>query len=464
MDAQNITIDDLNSDFSGQVLTPDTPEFDMARQVWNAMIDRSPTVIARCRGTADVISAVRFARSQGLPVAVRGGGHNVAGHAVCDTGVMIDLSLMRAVHVDPERRIAVVEGGATWADMDRETQAFGLATPGGLISETGVAGLTLSGGFGYLRGRHGLSIDNLVAADVVTADGKLTRASATDNPDLLWALKGGGGNFGVVVRFEFALHTVGPEVLFVAPIYALDDGPGPIRAWRDYISQHDEELAMICEFSTVPEDDEFPRDTWGKKVFAMVGVVTGDLDAAEELARPLRDLGPMVTDFSGRMAYADVQRLFDAQTPFGEMRSYWKARYLTDLPDAMIDLAMENAAQAPSPNTISSLWNMGAGVRSVPAGATAFGDRSMGWMYSADGVWANASDDEANIAWARDSWARAAPFGHEGRAYLNFPGHGEDDTLTRATFGDNYDRLAAIKARYDRGNMFRFNQNIAPAT
>ncbi len=463
MDAQNNAVDDLKKDFAGSVLTEGDAEFDNARQLWNAMIDRRPTVIARCRGVADVIQAVRFAESRGMPVAIRGGGHNVAGHAACDAGVMIDLSGMRAVHVDPARRIAVVEGGATWADVDREAQAFGLATPGGLISETGVGGLTLSGGFGYLRGRHGMSIDNLLAADVVTADGRLVRASADENSDLLWALKGGGGNFGVVVRFEFALHEVGPEVLFIAPIYYLDNGPGPIRAWRDYVSRHDEELAMICEFSTVPEDDEFPREAWGKKVFALVGVALGDAEKAEKLAKPLRELGPLVTDFSGRMAYADIQRLFDAQTPFGEMRCYWKARYLTDLPDAMIDLAMENAVNAPSPNTISSLWNIGRSVRAVPADATAFGDRSMRWMYSADGVWADAADDAANIAWARESWSRAAPYAQQGRAYLNFPGHGEDGSLTRDTFGDGFDRLQKIKAKYDPGNMFRFNQNIAPA-
>ena len=358
----------------------------------------------------------------------------------------------------------MVEGGATWADVDRETQAFGLATPGGLISETGVAGLTLSGGFGYLRGRHGLTIDNLSAADVVTADGRLVRASAEDNPDLLWALKGGGGNFGVVVRFEFSLHPVGPDVLFIAPIYDLEAGPAPIRAWRDYVTAHDEDLAMICEFSTVPEDDEFPREAWGKKVFALVGIATGAPEDAEALAKPVRELGPLVTDFSGRMAYSDIQKLFDAQTPFGAMRCYWKARYLTELSDAMIDLAMENAARAPSPNTISSLWNMGRAVRAVPAQATAFGDRSMGWMYSADAVWAAETDDAPNIDWARQSWERAKPFGHEGRAYLNFPGHGEDGELTQEAFGENYDRLASIKAKYDPGNMFRFNQNITPAS
>lgn len=464
MDAQSIPLDDLRADFSGAVMTDGDAAFDQARHIWNAMIDRKPRAIVRCKGTADVMRAVRFVRDHDLSAAIRGGGHNVAGHAICTDGVVIDLSEMRAVHVDPVQRLAVVEGGATWAEVDRETQAFGLAVPGGLISETGVGGLTLSGGIGYLRGQHGLTIDNLVAADVVVAGGSLVRASETENPDLLWALKGGGGNFGVVVRFEFRLHPVGPEVLFVAPIYAMEDGAGLVRAWRDYAAQHDEELAMICEFSTVPEDEEFPREAWGKKVFALVGMATGEPQAADELAKPLRELGPLVCDFTGRMSYCDIQRLFDAQTPYGDMRCYWKARYLSELPDAMIDLAMENAARAPSPNTISSLWRMGRAVRNVSADATAFGDRSMGWMYSVDGVWADAADDAANIAWAQDSWLSAQPYGDEDRIYLNFPGHGEDAALTRRAFGRNYERLAAIKAKYDPGNMFRFNQNIPPAS
>lgn len=463
MDAPDLSIEQLRNGFAGKVLTSADDGFDHARRVWNAMIDRKPGVIARCRGTADVMRAVRFAAANGLGVAVRGGGHNVAGHAVCDSNLMIDLSEMRAVHVDPVRRTAIVEGGATWADVDRETQAFGLATPGGLISETGVAGLTLSGGFGYLRGRHGLSIDNLTAADVVVADGSLVRATRDQNPELLWALKGGGGNFGVVVRFEFALHSVGPEVLFIAPIYAVEDGPGPIRFWRDYIRQRDEDLAMVCEFSTAPASDPFPQAYWGKKVFTLIGMAFGEPNAAERLARPLRELGTLVTDFSGRMPYCEIQRLFDTQTPFGEKRCYWKSRLLTDLPDEMIDLAMEHAMRAPSPSTVSSIWNMGRAVKAIPADATAFGDRAMGWMYSVDGVWTNAADDATNITWARTSWASTERFGHADRIYLNFPGHDEEKAITRQAFGDAYPRLVAVKRTYDPRNMFRYNQNISPA-
>lgn len=449
--------------FSGEVLTPGADGYDTARAVWNAMIDRRPAIIARCRSAEDVIAAVKHARAHDLPISVRAGGHNVAGHAVCDAGLMIDLTQMRAVEVDAERRVASVEGGALWRDVDLATQAHGLATPGGLISDTGVAGLTLSGGIGWLRARYGLSIDNMLAADVVTAAGDLVRASAAENPDLLWALKGGGGNFGVVVRFDFALHPVGPDIMFAAPIYAVDGGPGPIRAWRDLVAKHSGLVGSLCEFSTAGGED-FPEQSRGKRVYTLACVYNGDAAEGEALLQPLRDLDNMVTDFSGRMSYCDVQQLFDTLMPAGDFRCYWKARYLADLSDEMIDLAMENALAAPSENSISSLWNFGGATAEVAADATAFGDRSMGWMYSLDAVWSDPGDDAANIGWSREGWESAAPHGHHGRAYLNFPGHGEDgEALTRASFGANYTRLVEIKTRYDPENRFRFNQNIRPA-
>jgi len=332
-----------------------------------------------------------------------------------------------------------------------------------LISDTGVAGLTLSGGIGWLRARHGLSIDNLLAADVVTADGEAVHCSETENQDLLWALRGGGGNFGVVVKFEFALHKIGPEVMFAAPIYPLSTGPEPIRAWRDFMAGNSDRVASLCEFSTAAEGESFPEKYWGERVYTLACVYNGDADEGEALLQPLREFAPLVTDFSGRMNYADVQQLFDTLTPFGEYRSYWKARYLSGLSDDMIDLAISNAGSAPSGNTISSLWNFGGATSRVPVDATAFGDRSMGWMYSLDAIWPNAIDDDKNIAWSRNGWNAAAPFAQEGRIYLNFPGHGEDgEDLTRKAFGPNYARLAQIKAKYDPGNVFRFNQNITP--
>ena len=448
--------------FSGESFTPGDPVYDDARSVWNAMIDRRPCLIARCANVDDVVAAVKFACSKELPISIRAGGHNVAGHAVCDDGVMIDLSNMRTVEVDAENRLATVEGGALWRDVDKASQLHGLATPGGLISDTGVAGLTLSGGIGWLRAKHGLSIDNLVAADVVTADGNLLHTSSNENAELLWALKGGGGNFGVVVRFVFKLHPIGPEVMFAAPIYALEDGPGPIRAWRDFLADHSDCVGSLCEFSTAAGED-FPEEYWGKRVYTLACVYNGDAVQGEALLQPLRELGTLVTDFSGRMNYCDVQQLFDTLMPAGDYRCYWKARYLNELPDDMIDLAMRNAASAPSDNSISSLWNFGGATERVAADATAFGDRSMGWMYSLDGVWSDSKDDEVNMAWSRNGWSSAEPYAQHGRAYLNFPGHGEDgDALTRASFGENYQRLVELKTKYDPDNRFRFNQNIQP--
>ncbi len=462
MNIQTTATQMRKSGFGGELLTSGAPDFDEARSVWNAMIDKRPALIARCRNADDVIAAVKLARANNLPISIKAGGHNVAGHAVCDEGVMIDLSLMRGVTVDVDRSIAWVEGGALWRDVDAASQEHGLATPGGLISDTGVAGLTLSGGIGWLRAKHGLSIDNLIAADVVTADGALVHTSAEENPDLLWALKGGGGNFGVVTRFAFTLHPTGPEMMFAAPIYAVEDGPEPIRAWRDFLARHGGSVGSLCEFSTAGGED-FPEEYWGKRVYTLACVYNGDAAEGEALLQPLRELGNMVTDFSGRMNYCDIQQLFDTLMPAGDFRCYWKARYLTDLPDDMIDLAMKNAAAAPSDNSISSLWNFGGATAQVAADATAFGDRSMGWMYSLDGVWPDAKDDAANIAWSREGWSSAEPYGHHGRVYLNFPGHGEDgDALTRASFGANYRRLVEIKSKYDPQNVFRFIQNISP--
>jgi len=463
MDDFRNTLDTLSLEFGGEMIGPEDAQFDAARGVWNAMIDRRPALIARCGTAGDVQTAVKLAVARDLPIAIRGGGHNVAGHAVCEDGVMIDLSLMRGVTVDASARVAKVQGGALWRDVDAATQEHGLATPGGLISDTGVAGLTLSGGIGWLRAQHGLSIDNLIAADVVTADGTLIHTSADENPELLWALQGGGGNFGVVVHFEFALHPIGPEVMFAAPIYLVEDGPEPIRAWRDFLAKHGDRVGSLCEFSTAGGED-FPEKHWGKRVFTLACVYNGDAAEGEALLQPLRELGEMSTDFSGRMNYCDVQQLFDTLMPAGDFRCYWKARYLTDLTDEMIDLAMGNAMAAPSDNSLSSIWNFGGATAKVSADATAFGDRSMGWMYSLDGVWSDPGDDDANIAWSREGWSNSERFGHHGRAYLNFAGHGEDNAaLTRTSFGPSYERLVEIKTKYDPQNRFRFNQNIAPA-
>ena len=457
------SIGTLRRSVMGEALCPGEAGYDRARSVWNAMIDRRPAVVVRCTGTSDVVCAVAFARERRLPISIRGGGHNVAGHAVCDGGVMIDLSPMRGVRVDPARRIAVVDGGATWADVDRETQAFGLATPGGLISETGVGGLTLSGGIGWLRSRHGLSIDNLLAAEVVTADGRLVRASDTENQDLLWALKGGGGNFGVVTRFDFALHPVGPTVMFCAPVYPIEAGSGPIRFWRDFLDDKGDDVASLIEFSTIAPDPAYPESAWGRRVYTVAAVHAGDAAESERVLQPLRTLAAPLVDLSGRMAYRDLQALFDAQTPFGQRRCYWKSHYLSALSDAAIDAIVETSAAPPSPHTLTSIWKFGGAMARVPAEATAFGDRSMPYMLSIDSVWSEAADDALNIGWTRAFWDRMRPLSQRGRMYLNFPGLGEEgERLLRDSFGANYGRLQAIKRRYDPDNVFRFNPNIPP--
>ena len=461
MDA--MAIDGLRRSVAGEVLEPGDAGYDAARAVWNAMIDRRPAVIVRATGTDDVVAAVKVAAAHRMPVSIRGGAHNVAGHAVGEDGLMIDLSGMRGVRVDPDRRRAWVDGGATWGDVDVATQAFGLATPGGLISDTGVGGLTLSGGIGWLRSRHGLVIDNLVSADVVTADGRLVHASRDEHPDLLWALKGGGGNFGVVTMFEFALHPIGPTVMFAGPVYPIEAGSGPIRFWREFLRDKNDRVGSLIEFSTIPEDPGYPEAAWGKRVYTIAAAYAGDPIEGERLLQPLRELGEMVTDFSGQMDYCDLQRLFDTVIPFGQHRCYWKSQFLSDLPDEAIDLIIERNARPPSANTLSSIWNFGGATAAVGPQDTAFGDRSMPYMVSIDSIWNTPDEDEANLSWTRDFWDQLTPFSHHGRLYLNFAGLGEgNDELVRRSFGENFDRLTAIKRTYDPDNMFRFNQNIRP--
>jgi FAD/FMN-containing dehydrogenase len=459
----SIDIEGLRSRLRGELLDPSHPDYDATRVVWNGMIDRRPALIVRCRNAADVAAAASFARDHHLTVSVRAGGHNVAGYAVCDGGLMIDLSLMNGVRVAPSLDRAIVEGGATWGDVDAATTAFGRATPGGLIAATGVAGLTLSGGIGWLRGTQGLCCDNLMAADVVTAEGKLVRASETENPELLWALRGGGGNFGVVTSFEFRLSPREPELFLCAPAYPEERAREILPLWRDFMATAPDELSGLAEFSTIPSDPAFPEHAWGRRVVTLAHVYDGPARIGEEATAAMRNFGEPLVDFSGALPYRAIQGMYDALFPKGRDRCYWKSTYLRDLGDAVIAEIVAGMAARPSDMTFASIWKFGGAVQRVKADATAFGDRSMPFMLSLDAIWSKPEDDDANIGWVRSLWTRMQRHS-TGRLYLNFPGHGEGETLVRDALGaETYARLQKIKSKYDPENLFRMNQNIVPA-
>ncbi|QTF90948.1 FAD-binding oxidoreductase [Halomonas sp. BM-2019] len=456
----------LKTSLGGNLLGPDDPAFTERRRVWNGMIDRRPAFIARCRGTADVVAAVAFARKRGLPISVRGGGHNVAGTAVGDDSLMIDLSLMRTVIVDPGARVARVQGGALLQDVDRETQVHGLATPTGLVSKTGIAGLCLSGGLGWMRRKYGLTCDNLIGAEVVTGNGEVVHTSEAENPELLWGLRGGGGNFGVVTTFEFRLHPVGPEVAVTFVGYPADDRRKCYEAFRDFTRSAPEEIATLVTAITVPDDPAFPvPDARGKPAIAFLGVYVGDPAAGESAMAPLRRVTEPLFDLSGTMRWVDIQSLLDANFPDGGLY-YWKGRPLTAaaLGDAGIDMLIDYAERRPSPLTALVIWHLGGAIRRVDENGTAYSGRDAEYMLAAESIWSDRADDEANIAWSRSAVADFACYGCGDGFYLNYPGFLENqDEDTRATFGQKYARLQALKASCDPQNLFRFNSNITPA-
>ena len=426
----------------GAVLRTGDPEYDTARAIQNGLIDRRPGLIVRCSGAADVIEAVNLARTHGLLLAVRGGGHNVAGNAVCDGGLVIDLSSMRAVHVDAGRRTVRVQGGATWGDVDRETQVFGLAVPGGVVASTGVAGLTLHGGMGHLRRKYGLSIDNLLSVDIVTADGQIHTASAEDHADLFWAVRGAGSNFGVVTSFEFRAHPLGQTVLLCAPMYTLEDAPRVIPAWRDFMATAPEEVSSIAVFWSVPAG--FPPDLVGTPVVIMAAVYAGPPEEGERLLRPLRELATPVMDLSAPLPFTAIQSAFDPFFPKG-LLMYWKSLYVDGLTDELIQELCRLAAARPSSQSPIDIWHHGGAMRRTGAEATAFGRRDAPYLLSFDATWTDPRDTERNIAWAREAWAAMRRFS-SGGLYLNFPGFGEEkEELLRAAYGANYERLRSLK-------------------
>jgi FAD/FMN-containing dehydrogenase len=444
-------IDQLRRTVRGELVVSGDARYEESRRVWNGNVDRRPALLLRCLGSADVQAAVNFARSHGILVSVRGGGHSAPGYGTNDGGLVIDLSSMRGIRVDPDARTAWAQGGALWRDLDHETQAFGLATTGGTVSNTGIAGLTLGGGLGWLMGKHGLTVDNLIAADVVTADGRFRKASAKDDPDLLWALRGGGGNFGVVTAFEYRLHPV-TQVLGGLVIYPLDQARDLLRFYRDFCGTLPDEAEAYAALLTAPE---------GMPVAALILGYNGPIADGEKVLAPLRRFGKPVADLVGPVPYGARQRMLDEPNAIHGLQRYWRSAFTERISDGLIDVMVEGAATFSSPLSALLFFHMhGAAVR-VPPGDTAFAARRTQWDFDAIGQWTDAGESAAHTAWVRALWSRLEPH-LEGSAYVNHLAADDRPEKVRASFGQNYGRLRELKAAYDPTNLFRVNANVAP--
>lgn len=453
-------VEKLRERLQGELLAPDHPAYDEARAVWNGMIDRRPGLIARCAGADDVLAAIRFARENGLEVAVRGGGHHIAGNSVCDGGFMIDLSPMKTVEVQPREQTARVGPGATLAEVDGATQAHGLATPLGINSTTGIAGLTLGGGFGWLSRVHGLTIDNLAAADVITADGERLRASDEENPDLFWALRGGGGNFGVVTSFEYRLHQVGPEVLSGLIVHPFDEARSVLDRYREFATHAPDEVNPWFVLRKAPPLPFLPEEVHGQMILIVPVFVAGDMEAGKELVAPLRAVGEPIADVVGPHPYTGWQQAFDPLLTPGA-RNYWKSHNFASLEDAALDTIVDYAGRLPSNQSEIFVGRLGGQVNRVPADGTAYPHRDAEYVMNVHTRWEDPAEDDRCAAWAREFFDRMGAFA-TGGVYVNFMPADETERV-KAAFGSNYDRLATLKKRYDPHNFFHLNQNIAPA-
>jgi FAD/FMN-containing dehydrogenase len=434
----------------GPLLRPGNGSYDEARKVWNGMIDRRPALIARCAGVADVIAAVRFARTHGILVSVRGGGHNITGNAVCEGGLMIDLSPMNSVRVDPVQRTARAEAGLTWGEYNRETQAFGLASTGGVVSTTGITGLTLGGGLGWLGGKHGLSCDNLLSADLVTAEGRFLTASADQNPDLFWGLRGGGGNFGVVTSFDYRVHPVGP-VLAGMVMHPMAKAREVLRFYRDYARTCPDELTAFAGLMTSQEGDP---------VVAIVVGYVGDLADGEKWVAPLRRFGSPLVDTIAPMSYVQLNMMFDAAFPYGGVQRYWKSSFLRELGDDVLEILVDRSAAMPSPMSMVAFFHLHGAATRVDRNETAFGLRDDQWDYDVISQWSDPGESAGHIQWTREFWTAVEPFA-SGEVYVNHL-DAEEGTRIQAAYSHSYERLVALKNKYDPTNLFRLNQNIRP--
>jgi FAD/FMN-containing dehydrogenase len=453
-------LDAVRGAVRGSVCLPGEAGYDEARTIWNAMIDRRPAAVVRCAGAADVIGAVRFARDHDLLLAVRGGGHNIAGNAVCEGGLVIDLSPMKSVRVDPAKRTARVEPGATLGEFDKEAQAFGLATPVGINSTTGIAGLTLGGGFGWISRKYGLSVDNLLSADVVTASGDLLHASEAENPDLFWAIRGGSGNFGVVTSFEFRLHPVGPEVLSGLIVHPYSEAAQLFDGYRRFVAEAPDELTAWVVLRKAPPLPFLPEHWHGKEIMLFALCYAGDMAAGEKAMAPLRALGEPIADVVSPHSFVGWQAAFDPLLTPGA-RNYWKSHDFARINDAAVEAIVEYASKLPTPECEIFVAHLGGAVNRVARDATAYPHRDAEFVLNVHTRWHEGAQDAKCVQWARDFFNKTAPHA-TGGVYVNFMPDDEADR-TMGAYGVNYERLAAIKAKYDPSNMFRLNQNIRPA-
>ena len=453
-------LDSLRASFRGELVLPSDDAYETARRVWNAFIDKRPALIARCTGVADVIRAIEFAQKHRLPVAVRGRGHNVAGHGTCDGGMVIDLSAMRGISLDLVRRRATAQAGASWGDLDHETQTYGLATTGGMVSTTGLAGLTLGGGIGWLMRKHGSACDNLLAAEIVTAGGRVARASAEENPDLFWGLRGGGGNFGIVTSFEFRLHPVGPMVTAGPIFFPADQASELLGFYREWVQGAPDELTTVLSLATAPATPLLPKAIHGKRVAIVVSCFAGEPHDAAAFLRPLREFGAPVADLIRPMSYEALQTSVDSDWGPGA-HNYFKSGYLERVDDAAIETLVQWHARVESPHSEIHLHHLGGAVARVAEGETAFAHRSAPYLLNVLARWTDSARSQTNIDWARNLYASMIPFG-TGGVYVNFLGQEGDDRVRAAYGTDTYERLVELKNTYDPSNLFRINQNIPP--
>jgi FAD/FMN-containing dehydrogenase len=454
------SVAELAEGVRGEVIRRGDAGYDEARAVWNGAIDRHPALIVRCAGVADVMRAVEFARSEQLVVAVRGGKHSIPGFSTCDGGIVIDLSPMQGIQVDPEARTVRAQGGVTWSALDHETQAFGLAVTGGLVSTTGIAGFTLGGGIGWLMRKHGLTADNLIGADVVTADGRLVHASADENPELFWGLRGGGGNFGIVTSFEYRVHPVGPVAMGGPVIYPGAMAADILRFYREWCEDAPDELTTLVSLATAPPAPFIPAEWHGKRVVIVPGLYAGPVEDGERAMRPLRQLGEPIADLMGPLPYVAMQSLLDALWGPGAY-NYFKSGWLRGLDDRAIDTLVDYHRDASSPKSEIHVHHMGGAVARVPAGATAFGDRSAPFLLNIIASTFTAEGYDDAVAWAQGLHGAMDP-ALTGGTYVNFISAEGPERVRDAYSADTYERLRALKREYDPGNLFRLNQNVRP--